>query len=180
MSLLDRVNSETRNIFNMFFDKEPLNYLEAASLYGVVGQGRLNIVILEIMYNHAQDAELKKLIKEAIESHTGSLIEESEAFLENSGAEVPSLQFQKRTLHRSPMEIPEDARASDREIALTLATLAKASQTALLGALHQSYQLDVALLYREMLDKGLDWDYRLLQLALDRGWLPHLAKITQH
>lgn len=178
MSLLDKVNAETRNLVNMFFDKEPLNYLEAASLYGVVAQGRLNISILEIMYNHAQDSELKALIKEALEYDTENLIEQSEELLEENGASLPTLSFKKRTLHKSPLDIPQDARATDREIALYLASLAKASQAALLGALHQSYQLEVALLYREKLDAGLDWDYRLLQLALDRGWLPHLSKIT--
>lgn len=56
--------------------------------------------------------------------------------------------------------------------------MAKASQTALLAALLQSYQLEIGLMFRKYLDKGLDWNYRLLQLMLERGWLPHLAKIT--
>ncbi|MPM98811.1 hypothetical protein SDC9_146001 [bioreactor metagenome] len=65
----------------------------------------------------------------------------------------------------------------DGEIAIAVGNMAKASQMALLSALHQSYQLEVAIMYREMLDAGLDWDYRLLQLMLKRNWLPHLHKI---
>lgn len=178
MNMLERVSSETRNILNMFFDKEPLNYLEAAGLYGVIAQGRYNIVSLEVMYNHAQDGELKALIKEAIEKQTKGLIEHSERLLSESGAILPSLSFAKRTLHKRQLDIPPDAHMNDSEIAIAIGTMAKASQMALLATLHQSYQLEVALMYREMLDAGLDWDYRLLQLMLNRGWLPRLAKIS--
>ncbi|MBP2627940.1 MAG: hypothetical protein H6Q68_2651 [Firmicutes bacterium] len=179
MTLLDRVSSETRGIFNMFFDKEPVNYLEAAGLYGVIAQGRYNIASLEVAYNHAQDGELKRLIMEAIDNHTKNLIEHSEKLLSESGGTLPTISFTKRTLHKRPLDIPPDARMTDGEIAIAVGTMAKAAQMALLATLHQSYQLEVALMYREMLDAGLDWDYRLLQLMLDRGWLPKLAKI-QH
>ena len=177
MTILERVSSETRSIYNMFFDKEPLNYLEAAGLYGVIAQGRCNIASLEVIYNHAQDAELKALIKEAIEKQTKNLIEHSEKLLSESGGALPTLSFTQRTLHKKSLDIPSDAHMTDGEIAITIGTIAKASQMALLATLHQSYQVEVALMYREMLDAGLDWDYRLLQLMLKRGWLPRLAKI---
>jgi hypothetical protein len=177
MSIVDKVNSETRMVFNRFFDKEPLNYLEAAGLYGVIAQGRYNIAALEVMYNHAQDSTLKELIKEAIDRHTKAIITQSEEFLQDSGGHLPSLSFKQRTLHKSDLNIPEDARMGDGEIAIAVGNMAKASQMALLSALHQSYQLEVAIMYREMLDAGLDWDYRLLQLMLKRNWLPHLHKI---
>ena len=179
MTILEKVSSETRNIYNMFFDKEPLNYLEAAGLYGVIAQGRYNIASLEVIYNHAQDGELKALIKEAIDKQTKNLIEQSEKLLSESGGTLPSLSFTKRTLHKDQLNIPPDARMNDGEIAIAIGSMAKAAQMALLATLHQSYQLEVALMYREMLDSGLDWDYRLLQLMLNRGWLPKLAKV-QH
>ncbi|WP_245693051.1 hypothetical protein [Sporomusa acidovorans] len=56
--------------------------------------------------------------------------------------------------------------------------MAKASQMTLLTGLHNCYQPDVALMYRKALDHGLDFDYRLLQLMLKQGWLPHLAKLS--
>ena len=177
MTILDRVSSETRGIFNMFFDQEPLNYLEAAGLYAVIAQGRYNIASLEVIYNHAQDKELKSLIKEAMESHTKNLIHHSEKLLSESGGPLPDISFTKRTLHKRPLDIPADAHMTDGEIAIAIGSMAKAAQMALLATLHQSYQLEVALMYREILDAGLDWDYRLLQLMLDRGWLPKLAKI---
>lgn len=177
MSILEKVSSETRNVFNMMFDKEPLNYLEAAGLYGIIAQGRYNIAALEVVYNHAQDHELKVLIKEAIERHTKAIVEHSEELLKDSGGSLPSLTFSKRTLHKHSLDIPPDAHLSDGEIAIAIGSIAKASQMALLAALHQSYQLEVAVMYRETLDAGLDWDYRLLQLMLHRGWLPKLAKV---
>jgi hypothetical protein len=177
MTTLEKISSETRNILSMFFDKEPLNYLEAAGLYGVIAQGSCNIACLEVFYNHAQDRELKSLIKEAIDTHNKTIIEHSEKLLSDSGGPLPTLSFTKRTLHKEPLDIPCDARMTDGEIAIDLGSMAKAAQMALLATLHQSYQLEVALMYRKMLDAGLDWDYRLLQLMLNRGWLPRLAKI---
>ena len=176
MSILDKINSETRMLFNNFFDKEPLNYLEAASLYGVVAQGRYNVAMLEILYNHAQDEELKGLIKEALSTQTKALIYQSEEMLQESGSQIPSLTFRRRTLHKRPLAIDPDAKLSDAEVAIAIGTMAKAAQTAMLAALHQSYQLDIAMMYRELLDKGLYWDYKLLQLMLKRGWLPRLHK----
>ena len=105
MSILDKINSETRMLFNNFFDKEPLNYLEAASLYGVVAQGRYNVAMLEILYNHAQDEELKGLIKEALSTQTKALIDQSEEMLQESGSQIPSLTFRRRTLHKRPLAI---------------------------------------------------------------------------
>jgi hypothetical protein len=179
MTMLEKVSSETRSILNMFFDKEPLNYLEAAGLYGIIAQGRYNVAALEVLYNHAQDQELKSLIKEAIERQSKVIIEHSEEILQDSGGNIPSISFTQRTLHKTPLNIPTDAHLTDSEVAIAVGTMGKAAQMTLLAALHQSYQLEVALMYRRMLDAGLDWDYRLLQLMLQRGWLPRLAKI-QH
>jgi len=178
MTVMDKINSQTRTIMNAILDKEPLNYIEAAGLYGIVAQGRFNVALLQVMYNHAHDPELKVLIKEAINHHTEMTMEEAEDKLFESNGHTPAFQFVKRNLHDSPVNIPDDARMSDQEIAIAVGTMAKAAQTALLTGLHGSYQLDVALMYRKALDHGLDFDYRLLQLMLDRGWLPHLNKIS--
>lgn len=179
MSILEKLNAETRTLFNHFFDKEPLNYLEAAGLYGVVAQGRYNLAMLEVLYNHARDEELKGLIKEAITTQTRVVIEQSEEMLQENGSQIPSLTFRRRTLHNRPLAIDPDAHLTDGEIAIAIGTMGKASQMAMLAALHQSYQVDVALMYRDLLNKGLDWDYKLLQLMLKRGWLPRLHK-TMH
>lgn len=178
MTILDKVNSETRNMFNKVFDREPVNYLEAAGLYAIISQGRYNTAALEIMYNHATDSELKSLIKEVMDAHNKNLVENAEELLTDSEGSLPELGFSRRTLHKEPLDIPMDARMTDPEIAIGLGTMAKAAQSAILAALHNSYQPEVALMYRKMLDAGLDWDYRLLQMMLDRGWLPHLEKIT--
>lgn len=179
MSLLDKINVETRQLFTNFFDKEPLNYLEASSLYGIVAQGRYNLAMLEILYNHATDADLKTLIKDAISSQTKVVIDQAEELLQENGSHIPGIAFRHRTLHKQSPIIDPDARLTDAEVAIAIGTMAKASQLAMLLALHQSYQLDVALMYRDLLDKGLEWNYRLLQLMLKRGWLPKLHK-TMH
>ncbi len=178
MTVMDKINSQTRTIVNAIFDKEPLNYMEAAGLYGIVAQGRFNTALLQVMHNHATDPELKALVKEAIDQHTKMTIEEAADKLIDSDGHTPPFRFVKRNLHNSPLNIPDDARMSDEEIAIAVGTMAKAAQMTILSGLHNSYQLDVALMYRKALDDGLDFDYRLLQLMLKKGWLPHLNKIS--
>lgn len=178
MTVMDKINSQTRTIMNSIFDKEPLNYIEAAGLYGIIAQGRFNISLLQVMYNHTTDPELKSLVKEAIDRHVEMTVEAAEDKLAGSKGQTPSLQSVKRNLHDSPLSIPDDARLTDREIAIAVGTMAKASQAVILTCLHQSYQLDVALMYRKALDDGLDFDYRLLQLMLKKDWLPHLNKVS--
>lgn len=177
MSFFERINEETREFFQNMLDKEPLNYLEASGLYGVIAQGRYNVSVLETLYNHAQNAELKQLIRQAEESLTKTLIDKSEDLLQENGTQLPSVTFPRRTLHKSPLDIHPDARLSDAEVAIAVGSIAKASQMAMLAALHQSYQVEVALMYRRLLNDGLDWDYRLLQLMLKNGWLPKLHKV---
>ncbi|MBQ8682374.1 MAG: DUF3231 family protein [Selenomonadales bacterium] len=178
MSIFERFNEETREFFQNIMDKEPLNYLEASGLYGVIAQGRYNVSVLETLYNHAQSPELKQLIKQAQDTLTKSLINKSEDLLQESGGKIPSVTFPRRTLHKTPLDIHPDARLTDAEVAIAVGSIAKASQLAMLAALHQSYQVEVALMYRRLLNDGLDWDYRLLQLMLKNGWLPKLHKVV--
>lgn len=177
MTILEKIESNTRAVVQSIFDKEPVNYIEGGSLYGIIAQGRHTRSMLEIMYNHALDPELKDLIKIAIDDLANPLIEQCESYLSISEAQVPHFGFNEHKLHDS-IDIPSDARLTDNEIAAGIGTMAKAAQMALLGALHQSYQLEVGIMFRKFLDAGLDWNYRLLQLMIHRGWLPHLAKIT--
>lgn len=176
-TMVDKVTEGANIIFHMLFDREPLNYIEGAALYGIVGQGRINMGILAVMYNQAQDQELKALIKDAMDSQTRLLMEKAEDYLQASEAHLPEFHMERRKLHES-LNIPVDARFTDREITLAIANIAKASQLGVLTALHQSYQPDVAQLYRQVLDVSLDWNYRLMTLAINRGWLPHVAKLT--
>lgn len=176
MTIMDKINSRVNGVVQSVIDKESLNYLEAGGLYGIIAQGRHLLATLSILYNHAQDRELKKLIKESIEDLTRPTIQRCEELLKEGGAQTPQFYFEERKLHDS-IDIPYDARLSDMEIAATIGTIAKTAQTILLAALLQSYQLEIGLTFRKFIDEGLDWNYRLLQLMLKRGWLPHLAKV---
>jgi hypothetical protein len=161
----------------MAFDKEHLNYLEAASLYTISAAGELNRSILETLYNHAQDDELRDLIKHAIERQTVWMVEKVNAFLKNGGADLPAMRFANRTLHKAPLDIPADARLSDEEIALVFVNIARASQMAVFTAMQNTYHPEIATMYRKALDSAFDFNYRLLQVMLTKGWLPHIAKV---
>jgi hypothetical protein len=177
MTIMDKVNSTTRTAFQVIFDKEPVNYVEGASLYSIIAQGRHNFSVLEVLYNQALDLDLKALIKNCIDDLVIPVIKHCESLLASSNAQVPQFHYNEHKLHES-IDIPSDARLTDKEIAMMLGAMAKASQTALLTALHQSYQLEIGWVFRKYLDAGLDWNFRLLQLMLDRGWLPYMTKIT--
>lgn len=178
MTIMDKVQSTARATIQGIIDREPVNYLEAGSLYGIISQGRYNLSALGIMYNHTQDSELKELILEAMEKLTRPLIEECEGLLKESDGEVPRFHFNEHKLHKDHLNIPEDAKLSDMEIAATIGSMTKAAQMSILSALLQSYQLHIGVMFRRFLDEGLDWNYRLLQLMINRGWLPHVAKVT--
>ncbi len=177
MTFLDKVEAATRSKIQDMIDNEPVSYLEASSLYSKVASGRHNKAVLEVLYNHAQDPELKNLIKDAIDKLVIPTINDSEALLEKSGAQTPQFRYSEHKLHQD-LDIPSDARLTDYEISANIAIMARAAQVSLLAALHESYQLEVAGMFRKYLDAGFDWNYRLEQLMINRGWLPHLAKIT--
>jgi hypothetical protein len=177
MTTADKINTAVNTTINMLFDKEPLNYLEAAALYAIVAAGRQNLSGLEVLYNQAYDRDLRAIIKRAIDEQTKWLTERAEKFLAAANVSQPSIPTIRRHLHDTPPQVPDDARFTDQEIVLGLASMAKASQMAVLSAMHQTYKPEIALVYREILDAAFDFNYRLLKLTLDKGWLPHLAKL---
>jgi len=177
MTIADKIISRADATFNMVFDKEKLNLVEAAGLYGIVLTGRQNVSTLALLYNHAEDADLKALIKQAIDRQTEWLASRAEKALADGGGHLPELHFIKRDLRDDPLSIPPDARFSDREVALTLANMAKGAQLALLGIMHNTYQPYLAKMYREVLDDAFAFNHRLIQLTLEKGWLPHLHKL---
>lgn len=179
MTITDKILSQADSAINMVFDKEPLNYVEAAGLYGIIMAGRQNVATLAVFYNHARDEDLKAVLKQAIDEQTEWLTERAEKTLEASGGELPGIHFMKRDLSSQPLNIPEDARFSDQEIVLALANMAKIAQMAVLSVMHNTYQPYIAKMYRDVLDKAFDYNFRLMQLTLRKGWLPHLHKL-QH
>ena len=179
MTIMDKVNATVSLISHTLLDKEPLNYLETSIAHSIIMQGRFINAVLTILYNHARDPELRLLLQQAMEEQNNLTLTNCEELLLKSGARLPHCDFQERKLHDMPLDIPTDARMTDEEIMIGLANLAKASQMAILTALHHSYQPQLAASYRKQLDEGLDFDFRIMQLALRRGWLPYLDNTLQ-
>lgn len=177
MTVMDKVNAGTRMVFNAMFDKEPINFLECAALYTTIATGRYNLAILEVMYNHATDPELRDLVKAAISEQSRHTVNDAENLVKKGGGQEPPQHLKRRELHAQPLAMPADACFTDREIAMTLGMFAKFTQIGILGALQQCYQLELAKMYRDRLDAGLDFNYRLAQLMLNRGWLPYVEKV---
>lgn len=176
MTILDQVKAYTRSIVQSLVDKEPVNYMEAASLFSLILQARHNISVLSLFYNQAQDPELRKLIKEAIYDETIPTIEDCEKLLRAGGGELPDLHFPPHILY-DKMSFPKGVQLSDMEIAIAIGNLARASQLTLFLSIQQCYQLDISIVLNKILSSGLEWDYRLLQLMLHREWLPKTPKV---
>ncbi len=179
MTIADKIMAQADTALNMMFDKEPPNYVESAALYASIMAGRQNVATLAVLYNQARDADLRALLKRSIDEQTEWLTNSAEKTLAAAGADLPALHFMKRDLVDKPLDLPESARFSDQEIALLLANMAKTSQLAVLGAMHNCYQPFLAKMYQDVLDKATDYNFRLMQLVLNKGWLPHIHKL-QH
>lgn len=176
MTIIDQVKIFTRTMVQSVVDKEPLNYLEAASLFGIILQARHNISILSSFYNQALDPELRDLIKDAIYEQAIPSIETCEELMRAGDGELPDEHFTPHTLYEK-MDYPKNVRLTDMEIAIATANIARTSQSTLFLALQQCYQLEVAYGMNQLLTKGLEWNYRLLQLMLHQGWLPRVPKM---
>ncbi len=177
MTIADKIISQTGTAVNMLFDKEPLNYVEIAALYAAIIAGRQNVATLAVLHNHAHDRDLRALLKRSLDEQTEWLLEHAEKTLVAAGGELPEFHFANRPLSDAPLDIPADARFSDQEIALMLANMAKGAQMAVLGAMHNCYQPYISKLFQDVLDKSTDYNFALMQLVLDKGWLPHLHKL---
>ena len=175
MSILDQVKAYTRSIVQSVIDKEQVNYTEASSLYSLILQARHNISVLSSFYNQAEDSELKQLIKDSIYEHAIPTIEACEKLLRAGGGELPDVHFPPHPLY-DKVNYPKGVQLGDMEIALAIGNLARGSQLALFLSLQQCYQLNISVALNQLLTNGLQWNYRLLQLMLHRGWLPNVPK----
>jgi spore coat protein CotF len=178
MTIIDQVRAVGRGITQPLVDKEPVNYIEAGALFTIIATCRYHLAMLSVMHNHARDPELRALIKEALDSLTEAAMTKGEDLLRAGGASVPTVTYPIVPLQES-LEIPDGARLTDPIIAMALVNMDGASQMALLGAMHQCYQPEIALMLGTQLRRALDWSFRLMQLMLERGWLPQMAKVTQ-
>jgi len=176
MTILDKVSAVSRSMVQNIVDKEPVNYIEAGVLYAMAAGGRHHVAVLSVFHNHAQDPRLKELIKDGLDNLTENTIKTCDNLLHAGDARVPTVEYPTHPLENR-MDIPGAAHLSDMEIASMLVNMHTASTIALVAAINQSYQLEMAIQLREQLNISLDWGYRLLQLMLHRGWLPELAKV---
>jgi hypothetical protein len=176
MTVMDQVRAGTRAVIQPAVDKEAVNYVEAGALYAMVAGARLHASLLSVFYNHAQDPELRRLIKDAIDHLSEAAIKKAEDLLRAGGAQVPAVAHREYPLTES-LEIPSAARLDDEVIALSLANIDGASQAMLLGAMHLCYQPEIIRALGSQLRASLGWAFRLQQLMLKRAWLPEMAKV---
>lgn len=177
LTIVDRVKAYTRSVVQSIVDKEPLNYLEAAGLFGVILQARHNIFMLSSLYNQALDPELRELTKQAIYEQAVPMIEKCEELMRAGNAEPPDAHFKSPVLYAKAV-YPENVKLEDGEIAIAVANITRTTQLTLFTTLQQCYQLEVAAGINELLSSDLQWSYRLLQLMLHRGWLPEVPKVA--
>ncbi|GMA99322.1 hypothetical protein [Pelosinus sp. IPA-1] len=176
MKITDQVKVYTRTLVQSVIDKEPVNYMEAAGLFGIILQARHNISMLSSLYNQAQDPELKELIKKAIYEETIPAIETCEELMRDGDGELPDVHFAPHPLYDN-VDYPKDVRLTDMEIAIAIGNIARAFQLVLFLTLQQCYQLEIIFGINKLLNSGLLWGYHLVQLMLHRGWLPRVSKV---
>jgi len=177
MNILEKATAKSNSIVQNIIDHEPANYIEAGLQYQIVLMGRFQASVITILYNHAEDPELRILLKDARDALVERTVQMSEDFLQSEDVNLPTIQFPERSLEKY-QDIPDYLHFSDMEIALLLLEMNSTSQMALLTAINQSYHLEIGNRLRKELNMGFDWAYRLEQLMLQRNWLPKIAKIV--
>jgi hypothetical protein len=177
LTIIDQIKAVTRMVVQAVIDKEPLGYSEAAALFGLVLQARHNISLLSCFYNQAEDTQLREVIKAAIYEETLPTIEACEKLIRDGEAALPEAHFPPHPLYEQ-VDYPKGVRLTDGEIAIAVGNMARGFQLTLFLSLQQCYQLEVAGAINKLLNSGLQWDYRLLELMIHRGWLPTMAKVV--
>ncbi|WP_368294419.1 hypothetical protein [Dehalobacter sp. TBBPA1] len=177
MNILEKATAKSNSIVQNIIDHEPINYIEAGLQYQIVLMGRFQASIITTLYNHAEDPELRVLLKDARDALVERTVKMSEDFLRSEDVKLPTIQFPERSLEEY-QDIPDHLHFSDMEIALLLLEMSASSQMALLTAINQSYHLEIGNRLRKELNIGFDWAYQLEQLMLQRNWLPKIAKIV--
>lgn len=128
------------------------------------------ISFCQLTYNHAHDADLKRLIDDVAHELEKPQLQKLAAFMTQEGIPFPDVSFPKHPLVPADT-IPQGARMADVEIANVQAFKLQALITTATANMQQALRDDVGAMYVALNGPLLATALRLKKLMQERGWL---------
>lgn len=148
--------------------EEPLHYGEVFDLWASLLAGNGKIAGYQTMINHAGDDDLKKLLKEAIDTCQQEKKQVEELLKENGiGLPPASPEPPEACLE----DIPVGARIPDPAIAATLSADIAAGLVICSQVIGKSIREDVALMFSQFHIQKVALGAKVLRLNKEKGWL---------
>lgn len=160
--------------------KEPLHYGEVYGLSMQLAAAKAALDAYQVFFNHTGDKDLRKFIKDVIESSIKPNIEEVEEVLIANDIVVPPTPAERPEVDIE--QIPPGARFQDVQVATMIARDIATGITAMSGLISQCLREDIALMLTKQSAKSLKDGATLLQMMKEKGWLvpPPLHMNTQN
>lgn len=147
---------------------QPMHYGEIFGLWLFLLAAKGSIAGFQTNFNHAGDADLKKLIEEAIQAAIEE-VKQIEVILKANGIGLPP------TPPESPdaitEEIPAGARFSDPEIAAMLSADIAKGLVACSTIMGQSIREDIAMMFGQFHIQKATLGGKALRMNKEKGWL---------
>jgi Protein of unknown function (DUF3231) len=147
---------------------EPLHYGEVFDIWSSQLAGNSMVAGYQVMVNHTGDADLKKLLLEAIEICQQQKKQIEELLKENGVALPPTPPERPEACLE---DIPVGARMQDPEIAATLSVDIAAGLVACSQTIGKSIREDVAMMYGQFHTQKAALGAKVLRLNKEKGWL---------
>ncbi|MBR7553670.1 DUF3231 family protein [Allobacillus sp. GCM10007491] len=147
---------------------EPMHYGEVFAVWSFLSVSKGLIAGYQTQLNHAGDADLKKILEEAIEAGQRES-KEIEALLKENGIGLPPTPPERPKA--SLNDIPTGARFLDPEIATALSTNIAAGLVACSTIMGQSIREDIAMLFGQFHTQKAQLGAKVLRLTKEKGWL---------
>ena len=158
--------------------EEPLHYGEVFDIWASQLVGNSMVAGYQVMYNHAGDEDLKKLLIEAIENckqeqkQVEELLKENGIGLPPAAPEPPEACLE---------DIPVGARIQDPAIAASLSADIAAGLVLCSQVIGKSIREDVAMMYGQFHIQKAALGAKVLRLNKEKGWIiPPPLHLNKH
>lgn len=155
--------------------EEPMHYGEVIGCWAYVGANKGLISGYQAFTNHAGDEDLKKLLKEAIDTMKEENTKLEEVLKENGIMPPPTLP--ERPVCQAE-EIPAGARLMDPEISAAVSINVGQGLVSCSQVMGQCLREDIAAMFAKFLHDKIMFGAKLLKMNKEKGWVipPPLLK----
>lgn len=147
---------------------EPMHYGEVIGTWAFVGVNNGLVSGYEAFVNHAEDAELIKLLEEAIKIMTTENKALEQLLKDNGIAPPPTLPGRPKA---NAEDIPVGARFSDPEISAAVSLNVGQGLVSCSQVMGQCLREDIAMMFGKYIAERATFGLKLLRLNKEKGWI---------